>query len=203
MFLINPNLIFGFLEGAGSTIWYPLKYSLNELTPDLIVKEQLIFPICSMLTIIYILNLDLNAYLLTLILITICTAIIILHKKLPIEKKFGYFALISLFLSGYIKLNMLIVMLSLILLLFIVKIENMDDYWKLSNYRDYIKNNFLLLIGLACISILYFMPSLYYLYRELLFIKNIPIVLMLLRWTVLYIIIAMDLYLLNVKNKII
>jgi len=66
---------------------------------------------------------------------------------------------------------------------------------------DFVKKNFLLLIGLACIMLLYLMPPIHYLIRKFPFLMNIPIAILFLKYTYIYIVLTIDLYLLNKKKN--
>ena len=69
------------------------------------------------------------------------------------------------------------------------------------NIVGFIKKNYLLLIGLSCIMLIYFLPPIHYLVRIFPFIYYIPLALMLLKYTILYVILSIDLFLLYKKHS--
>ncbi|MFX1308504.1 MAG: hypothetical protein ACFE8C_02320 [Promethearchaeota archaeon] len=195
MFIVSPILILGFLQ-YGLRGFYPPPINL---TVSAIKLDENPLPNNTLSSLISAFNLNIDNSILILIsfgLMIIVTLFLIINRKMSITQKFGYFMLISLFINIYPRPNALIALLSLILLLFIVDIK----FEK--NIFDYIKQNYLFLFGLISISVLYFMPPLFYLYRVLPFLEIIPLPLMILRNTFVYTIIISDLYLINRKKNL-
>ena len=197
MFLVYPSLISDFisrmlLKGSKST-------NIYVLTPQIIVNDQLGFPINTLQILILILNLDINVSILSIIIMIIIAILLALLKNGSLEKKIGYIILFSLFFNVFTLRNIYIVLNPLLALLLVINIENIKDFRKISEYFHFIKQNFLFLLGLICISILYFLPPIYYIFRILPITQIIPLQLMLLIETFIYIVLTADLYLL--KNK--
>ncbi len=199
LFLIFPNLIIDFLQGFYLVMGQ--KPNIYILTPQFIIEEQIYFSFITLDVIGYIFDIKFPIGIISLILMSIITIVISFQKDLIIEKKFGYFALFSLFFNSYITLTQIVALLPLIALLFIVKIQNLENYWSLSSYRDYIKKNFLFLIGLICIILLNLNPPMHFLYRAIPITILIPLPLLLLISTFINTILVIDLYLLRKKEK--
>ncbi|MFX1593215.1 MAG: hypothetical protein ACFFCL_11025 [Promethearchaeota archaeon] len=194
MFIVSPILIPGFLRYGLAGFSHP---PIN-LTVAAIKSNENPLPNNSIASLISAFNLNIDNLILVLIsngLMLITALLLIFNKRMNIIRKFGYFALISLFINIYPRPNALIAFLSLVLLLFILDIRVEKTIF------GYIKQNYLFLLGLISISVLYFMPPLFYLYRVLPFLEIIPLPLMILRNTFVYTIIISVLYFLNRKKK--
>jgi hypothetical protein len=178
MFLIFPILIFDFLKGFSFQIGF--------------------FDSLSLLYYFY--NNDFLIVLISIISMTFLCISLSFHENLSIDSKFGYFILFSLFLNTYINQTIFSVLLPLVLLLFVYKMEELDNYCHLSNYFIFIKKNRLLFIGLFCISMLYFMHPIKFYYRFIPQLSSLPMILIILRWTIVYLILTFDLYLLKKRR---
>jgi len=204
MFIIiilkSPNAFNEFVGGG----WRGNRYFISNLTHSYIEKNYVQVPVDSLTNILWsinlyfdISNLNKEIYIVSIISMIIITIILSFKKNFTIEKKFGYFALLSLFLNTFYYFYYLVIFLPLIAILFIHTIENSEAPLTLT----FIKRNSRLLFGLLCISILYFMPLSYYLLDKLPFLYNIPLALIISRWTIVYVFLVISLYLLNKIKK--
>ncbi len=198
MFLVYPSLISDFISRM--LVKGSKSMNIYELTPQIIIDDQLGFPINTLQIFILILNLDINLSIPSIIIMIIIAILLALLKNKSLEKKIGYIILFSLFFNVFILRNIYIVLNPLLALLFVVNIKNIKDYRKTSEYFYFIKQNFLFLIGLICISILYFLPPIYYIFRLIPITQIIPLLLMLLIETFIYIVLTTDLYLLRKRS---
>lgn len=199
IFLVSPESILFFFGGSWRgrhTIYNP------NLTYEYLVENRVRLPVDTLSHIFHVLSLyfDLSSFnfdLLfpSLILMSITTILIHLKTNLKIEEKFGLFSLFSLFFYTLIAPRYYIVLLPLIEILFIKEIEDRE------NFMEYVKTNFLIILGLFCIILLYFMPEIHYLARVIPFLYNIPIALLLIRSTVIYIVLAVVVLRIYKKNN--
>ena len=143
-------------------------------------------------------GLNINLFLISLTIMIIITIMISSMKSITIEKKFGWWTLSALFFYTLVFVRYFVGLLPLITIL-------LADYYigESKNTIDFIKKNFILLVGLFCIACLYFMPPIHLLIRVFPFLWNIPIALLLLRWLIIYIILLVDLVILSKKYKFI
>jgi len=202
IFLISPQAIQNLLGGS----WRgerSLSISRSKLTYSYIERERPRDPVDGITIIIYVLsiyydlsNIDINLLYLSVIFMSIITIIINSLKKLTIENKFGLWALLSLFFFTFTQDRYFVGLLPLISLLFINY-----DFVKSEKIIEFVKKNYLILIGLINIILLYSMPPIHYLIRVFPFIYNVPIGLLFMRYIFIYLIIIFDLILLNRKKK--
>lgn len=198
MFFVSPVLISGFFEGTSNAF----RTSYPVYTPAEIVTNQIIYPIDTLSCLIYAFGVTfVNSLLIISIfaaLIIILTIILLLKKSMSLESKFGYFTLISLFFNVYPRPNSMFVFMPLIALAFVRKIEIKGKI------LEFIKKNFVFLIGLICLSILYFMPPIHLIYEVFQFLIDIrySFSLLLMRWTILYAMLAISLIYIDKKEKI-
>lgn len=136
-------------------------------------------------------------YFLSITLTIIATVIIHSRKNLSIEKKFGYWALISLFVFTFNEDRYFVILLPLIALLFLD-----NEFIECDEIIDFIKENYLLLLGYICILLLYFMPPIHYLIRLFPILIQVPLAILYLRYVFIYIIIIIVLSLLHKKTYI-
>ncbi len=198
MFFVSPVLISGFFEGTSNAF----KTVYQIYTPSEVVAEQKIFSIISLSCLIYALFItNVNTLLIAIIFISLMillTVIILFKKNMSLESKFGYFTLFSLFFNVYPRPNTMVVFMPLIALAFVRKIEIKGKI------IEFIKINFKFLIGLICLSLLYLMPPIHYIYEIFPFLMDIPysLSILLMRWTFLYVIIAISLLYLDKREKV-
>ena len=200
MFLVYPSLFLHFLDGLRHV--KVTTDPLYILTPDYIATIEFKPPINPLLIIGMFLGIE-TFY---IIVLSICSMIIItifisFKQNTKIEDKFGYFFLFSFFLNSYVKMTHFMFIAPLIALLFIRNPKTIEDLEDFSNLRQFIKRNYLLLIGLFCVFSLVFTPPLFYLYRVFSFLKYIPVIIMLFSWTYLFIIIIFVFYFYNRKYQ--
>ncbi|MFX1392088.1 MAG: hypothetical protein ACFFAH_00810 [Promethearchaeota archaeon] len=190
----DPNSINTFLGGT----WRG-RHSPRPLTYSEIVENRMRLPVDSLThvfqVLVYYYNIDVDLLIPSMVIMSIVTIIIHLRKNLPLEVKFGFFALFSLFFYTLIALRYYIVILPLIAILFINKIEEREEF------NEFIKDNFILLIGLFCIVVLYFIPEIHYLLRLFPIFYNVPIQLLHIRSTIVYIILAITIFFLYRSNR--
>ena len=195
MFLISPSLIAGFLDGLTRSGFIAM-----YLTPEYIlsIRENILLPPNTLGALIITLNITIDFFLIGIIsqiLSCIITLILILNKKLTLEKKYAYFILFTFIFNVYFYFEQAFVtFLPIVTLLFIeLKFEN--------KLIDYIKQNYLVLMGLICIFILSLMPPTYLFYELLPFTIFIPLQFFLMRHTFVYIAIILVLFLLYYKKE--
>jgi len=209
IFFISPEAIINFFGGSyrgGGSTYYPP----DTLTYSYIVQNEIRDPISGILIMIHVLSLyfdmssvQINYFFLSIILMSIITILIHSCKSLSIEKKFGLWALLSLFFYGFTQNRYFVGLLPLIALL-------LTDREIIESRRliEFLRKNFLTILGLTCLLTLYLMPPVFYLARLFPFIQYIPIVLMFLRYIFIYLIIVLVVMLLhkeeilNLKNSI-
>lgn len=192
IFLVAPEGILAFFGGSyrgRKRVYWP------NLTYEILVKSRTRLPSDTISHIFHVLSLyfDLSALnfdllLPSLIIMSIITILIHFKNNLNIEEKFGFFSLFSLFFYTMLAPRYYIVLLPLIAILMIDKIEECEGL------IDFVKVNLLLLFGLACIVILYFIPEIHYLLRVIPLLYNVPIALLLLRQTFVYIALAIIIF---------
>ena len=197
MIIISPSTLMNFIQGS----YRGNRRVVSNLTHSTIVKDNIILPIESLTSFLNVLNLYINVTFMSnfitgisLILMIVVTMILIFKDNLLLEQKFGYFALISLFLYTFYYLHYLVMLLPLVILLFIETLS-MEE-----KFVIFIKKNYFFFIGLISISTLYFMPPLYILLNLMRILFIIPLAILFLSWTICYILISISLYYLN-KNK--
>ena len=200
IFLVAPEGIIFFFGGSWrgrKRVYWP------NLTYEHLVENRIrlssdtlshIFHVLSLYFDLSALNFDL--LLPSLILMSFTTLLLHLKKNLKLEEKFGLFALFALFFYTMVPPRYYIVLLPLIAILLIDKVEDCGSL------IEFVQANFLLLLSLACIIILYFIPEIHYLLRVIPLLYNVPIVLLLLRQTFVYIILAITIFLINRKYKL-
>ncbi|MFX1445301.1 MAG: hypothetical protein ACFFHV_17945 [Promethearchaeota archaeon] len=185
IFFVAPESIFFFFGGS----WRGRKKVYwRNLTYEYLIKNRVRLPtdVISHFFQVLSLHYDLSALnfdllLLSLIIMSLITILIHHKKNLKLEEKFGYFSLFALLFYTMIAApRYYIVLLPAIEILFI---KHFEDCETLTNF---IKTNFLILLGLVCIVLLYFMPEIHYLARVFPIIINIPIELVLLRADYIY-----------------
>ncbi len=188
MFLINPSLVSQFFTG------FTFRTSNDEIS-------------CILSCIYVIFNLQYNLVLpiLSLSLMTFFTLYIIFKNHSTIEYKFGIYFLFSIFFSIYIRPSQFIAFIPLILILFVdvinSDINGIKDYKKVSNYRVFIKENYLFLLALICFSLLLFFPGYIFIYKIIPFMKIIPVQIIILYYTVVSSILLIDLIIFLKKHK--
>lgn len=199
VFILSPKellYIFGYMSQGSRTFPQNITYSDLEL-----INFKL--PPDALSTFFHIVNLyiDLtflhfNILLVISILSLLITSIVLSAKKnLNIEQKFGYIALFSLFLNVYYHVRDLNLLLPLVALLFIINLKNEKKV------LNFIRNNVIWIFGLALISILYFVPPLYFLVKYFPFISSVPFIILFLIMPIIYIFIVLALLLLRNKKK--
>ena len=198
--LISPESIIYFFGGSWrgrhSVYWPNLNY-------DRLVEQRVRLPADTLSHIFLVLSLyfDLSALKFdllfpSLILMSFITLVIHFKKYLVIEEKFGYFALSSLFFNTMIAPRYYIVLLPFIAILLIDKLNDCEKF------MEFVKLNLILILGLICIIILYFIPEIHYLLRVFPILYNVPIVFLLLRQTFVYIVLTTTIFILNKKYKL-
>jgi len=198
--VVSPESINYFFGGSWrgrSRVYWP---NLNYVQ---IVEQRIRFPADTLSHIFLVLSLyfDLSALkfnllLPSLILMSFITLLIHFKKYIMIEEKFGYFALFCLFFYTMIAIRYYIVLLPFIAILLINKMKDCEEL------MEFVKSNFLLILGLICIIILYFIPEIHYLLRVFPILYNVPIVFLLLRQTFVYLILTTTIFILNKKYKL-
>jgi hypothetical protein len=194
MFLIFPTLISGFLGGL-----FYIRGAEESiiLTPQYIVQNEIKFSDIFLTRLVLALGLNINDVLIVLIsisFISILTLYLIINKSLSLEKKFGYFALSSLFIFTHLRPNALVIVLPFIMFLVMRKIK------LTKNVFQFTKNNLNFLIEIFCILLLYLIPPLFFLYRELSFLKIIPPQLLLFLNPAIYTILSISLLLPKIRG---
>jgi len=200
IFLVAPESITFFF--GGSWRGRHMIYRPN-LTYEYLVENRVRLPADTLSHIFLVLSLyfDLSALnydllLPSLIIMSIITILIHFKKKLSLEEKFGYFAIFSLFFNTMIAPRYYIVLLPFIAILFINKMKDCEKI------MEFIKLNSLLLLGLICIVILYFIPEIHYLLRVFPILYHVPIGFLILRQTFVYAILTSTIIILNKKYKL-
>lgn len=124
------------------------------------------------------------------------SVLIALNKKWRIEEKFGYFAIVSLFLFIWPGPNSTVIYLYLIVILFMKKEFqlNIKAIW-----QD--KIQLLQIIGLLAIVFISFYPPIYYIFEVLPFLLNLPLQIFILAESAAFTVIAVDLYLIYRVQK--
>ncbi len=202
IFIINPTAILNLLGGSyrGERILSiprsRLTYSYHEEnrprdSVDGLTILILVLSIYFDLSALYI-----NILLLSMVLMSIITIIIHSRGNLTIEQKFAYWALLSLFFFTFTQDRYFVGLLPLIALLFL-------DYEIVESKKIviFIKENYLILIPLCSIMIIYFMPPIHYIIRVFPIIIYIPIALLFLRYIFLYLIIVICIILLHKREN--
>ena len=195
MFLIFPSLINGFIGGLNRSFSIRL-----NITPEYIIAQRAILklPPNSMNAFISSFNIPISMTLLSIIslLITgIACIILIIRKNLSIEEKFAYFIFITIIFNVYFhNENAFVTFLPLITILFI-------DLKTESGLINNLKKNYLNIIGLLCILISALMPPIYLFYEYLTFTKSIPLPILIMRRSIVYLIILFTLILIKLKKN--
>ncbi|MFX0139961.1 MAG: hypothetical protein ACFFDN_40340 [Candidatus Hodarchaeota archaeon] len=123
-----------------------------------------------------------SVILISTILIAVITFILGFYSNLPIEQKFGYFSLIWIIFSTFAE-RVLVILIPLLLLL-LIPFLNQEN-----NLFDFIKNNFIISIGLLSVLAICFMPDANSIYNYAPFLQEFPFVIfMYIRWIVLIVI---------------
>jgi hypothetical protein len=133
-----------------------------------------------------------NLVIISLILLCTLTIILCLRSNMNIEKKLGFFMLGSLFINYWVFLNqilVLVVMIAILLLPYVERFENKKD----TGFFPKI----LILLCISCLFIIMFMPEIKNLYDLIPSIIIIPVEIMILRWTIIYIVFLISLILLH------
>ena len=195
MFIIAPVLISGFLSGFFTGYrTYPQNLTISEILAD-----EIILPIDSLSNFIIVGNLN-SFYTIfatiSLGLMISLTLFLSLLVKVGIEKKFGLFIFYSFFFNLYLRPNVLVAILPLVLLLFILPVQKGQKLYGL------IKNNWKMILGMLLIAILYFLPPLYFLFREFPITQEMPLGTLLFIQTYIYVLIFLALFLIKKENKI-
>ncbi len=204
MFFVEPSLLIRFLAKASlvcrarlgpfGILNYP-----NPLTPSIVIENRLHFSrdlITNLLiliklmfgtsnpTLIFMLDFIFSlGGILTLILLSLIT-IVINRRKLEIEKKFGYFALFSLFICVYYYYPFYVASLPLIMIFFITEKKELNK----SIY-----------LGIFCIFLLFSLPPAFVLFALIPNLAFLPTPLIILRQNIIYIILLISL---NINIKI-
>lgn len=188
MFLINPNMLFQFFTGIMFT-----------------TSNAEISSILSCLYIIFNLQYNIVLPILSFSLMTFFTLYAIFKNDSTIEFKFGIYFLFSIFFSIYIRPSQFIAIIPLILILFVDVVNNdikeIKDYKKVRNYTLFIKENYLFLLVLICLTLMLFFPGYQFIYRIIPFIQIIPVQIIILYYTILNAILLIDLIILLSKNQ--
>lgn len=197
---LNPKLFIYFLNGLEFGEYSFLNY--DSLTPQAIIEEDILFRTNFFLWVELILGFKINTSLLSIVLLSIVTVALLILKDLTLEKKIGYFILASLLINVFVRMSLHVVSLPLILLLLLTDGEKLNSM-KLD--KNLIKDPLFISFSITCFSImsLMFLPDVEFLYRTFSFLQIIPFKVLILTWTILYIILAISLYFfINVKAKI-
>jgi hypothetical protein len=203
IFFISPeaisNLLGGHWRGESS-----FGSSGARLTYSHLLEKRSRDPVDSITTTVMVLSfyfdlsgINISILLVSILIMSFITFIIHIHKNLKIETKFGIWAFFSLFFYTFTQNRYFVGLLPIIVLLFLnyeIKSEK--------NIIEFIKKNYLILTGLICIMVLYFLPPIHYLIRVFPFLMNIPISIMLFKFTYIYLILSIDFFLLYRKNRI-
>lgn len=138
---------------------------------------------------------DLVFYISTIYMV-IVAFLLILKKNLKIEEKFAYNSLAWVIFSTYGARSFFLIF-PLTLLLYVPFIQQKP------NFKDFIKRNYITLIGLICVGIIYLMPPDYTIYKYLPFLQEFPLIILVnLRYLVLLLIFCGSLgYLYYAKSK--
>lgn len=185
LFFLFPNLLIDYLHQG--LIFSPYKPGGGNYFPNFYLREFL-----------YVEDLMILAYfrIISILSMTILTLIIIIKQQLEIERKFGYFSIILLFLDTYNSLALLIMNLPLCTLLFIKYFEPCEKL------KDLLLNNWNLLLGLISISGIMMMFTAETIFNFLPFLKEFPFVIIVnLRWIILLSIMVSSLLILYFKSK--
>jgi len=191
MFLIFPKMFYYYLTGASNYPFGLLRIDFNiwDVTHKEVIEDRVIFTKCSFPLIMQLLNLQDVVGLISLILIISFTILLCLKNNLSIEDKYGYFMLFSLFFNiFFIITRNLSIVIPFVMLLFVNKIQELDNSKNLRSLIDYLKNNYQFIIGLMTISFMNFYPEMHLLLRVIPILKIIPVPILALNWTFDYII---------------
>ncbi len=194
MFIIFPSLIFDFLSGLSIG-----DFTARYLTPQDIIdwRDKMSFPPNSISAFIIAFNINVKFWvvgLISQIFLGVIVLVLILNKKINIEEKFAYYFLFTCFFNVYFYVqNAFIVFLPIITLLYI----NLKSD---KNIIDYTKKNYHFLIGLIAISILYFMPPIYYIYIVIPSSIIIPLPILIMRHTFAYLMLIFGLVISKFRN---
>jgi len=202
IFFISPesilNLFGGHWRGERS-----LGGQITGYTYQSLLERRPRDPVDSITTTIIVMRLyfdlsgvHISILLISILIMSVITFLIHLHKNLKIEDKFGIWVLFSLFFFTFTQNRNFIALLPLITILFL-NCEIKSD----KNMIEFIKKNQLILIGLVCIMILFFLPPIHYLIRVFPFLMNIPISILLFKFTYVFLILSLDLFLLYRKDQ--
>jgi len=200
IYFISPEAILNFIGGsyrgnrtiAGSRITYDyiLEKRPRDPTDGISITLVVINQYYSLAG-IYI-----NILLLSVIIMSIITLFIHLKKELKIENKFGLWALCSLFFYTFTHERYFVGLLPMITILFLDYPLKSDKY-----IINFLKANYLQILGLFCIIILYFVPPIHYLIRIFPLLVNIPIAFLYLKYIYIYISLVIILLFLKKKQK--
>ncbi|MFX0057850.1 MAG: GtrA family protein [Candidatus Heimdallarchaeota archaeon] len=137
-------------------------------------------------------------FLISAIYMVIIALILILKRNLSIEKKFAYTSLAWVIFSIYGTRSFFLIV-PLTLLLYVPFMQQK------SNFKDFIKNNYVVILGLISVGFVYLMPPNYTIYKYLPFLQEFPlIVLVNLRYLILLLIFCASLgylYYTNIKKR--
>jgi len=196
IFILSPNFLGDFFTGMsehGSRIF------TNSITHQDILSWDFVPHVDALSLFFHIINfyIDLtffNTSLLMIISISsmlMLTVFLIYNYNLEIEKKFGYIALTSLFMNIFYNNRDLVILLPLILILFI---KNIDQN---KTFSQVIKEDFIWIIGLLMISILYFVPPLIFFLEHFKIFLSIPLVILFFMMPTIYLLLLTSLLLLK------
>jgi len=196
MFIVSPALIIEFFRGG---INIP-GYVVLNLTPEYILAQRGMLPnlpnfISSLLMV---LNISIDFFILSIIshvFSIIVILILIFNKKLTLEKKMAYYFLFTMIFSIYFVLEQAFVIFLPFIALFFINLK-----FK-TNIIDFIKDNYLYLIGLLCILILLIMPPIYLFYEILPFTLLIPLPILIMRYSITYVILTITILLVKKKEN--
>ncbi len=192
VFIIFPNLIFGFLNGFNNVFIYTSEYT--SISYEQILNLGVYTPVpLDALTVFWItfLNIKIDLSILTVVILCATTILLIYKKSISIEEKFGIFALVSLLFNVILIRAAYLLFISMLPLLFIRYFKDKNEKFVL---KDFIKEDKLIFIGLISIVILFFIPQMYFLVTKIPIITNIPIEFILFIRPILYIVILLVYY---------
>ncbi|MFX1238684.1 MAG: hypothetical protein ACFFAS_03360 [Promethearchaeota archaeon] len=202
IFFVSPEAIANFFggsyRGGGSLYRTPetndYDYYLSNKVFEDIAGIRLFFNILSLF--IDLSGISISIMTISIILITSAT-FFILSTRYSIEKKFGLWALSALLMYSFLKPRYFVSILPMVALLFIDK--NIFESKKLF---EFLKRNYLYIVGLGSILLLYFMPPIDLIIRIFPFLIIIPIELMYFRWILIYLILFSTAFLLYRRNTL-
>lgn len=191
MFLFFPKMLYIYITRTSA---YPfglmrIDFNIWDVTHKEVIEDRVIFTKCSFPLMMQLLNLQNFVGFISLISIISFTILLCLKNNLSIEDKFGYFMLFSLFFNiFFIITRNLSIVIPFVILLFINKIQGLNNSKNFRSLINYLKNNYKFIIGLMTIVFINFYPEMHLLLRLIPILKIIPVPILALNWTFDYII---------------